>query len=85
MDFVKSDTFRRMVGALLGVAIPIVNKKWGLNLSENEVLGILMLIVGWVVQSGLKSGAQIKADAQIEAAKVNSMTAADRALGVVTK
>lgn len=50
-EFLKSDSFRRIVAALVGVALPVVNAKLGLNIPSEQVVGALVVVGGYIAQS----------------------------------
>lgn len=80
LNFIQSDTFRRIVAGLVGVLLPMLNQKLKLEIPTEQVVATITLIAGYIVQSGIKSSAQIKADAHVEASKVNTMAKADAVL-----
>ena len=51
LDFLKSDTFRRMVAGLVGVALPLLNAKLGLNIPTEQVVAAIVLVGGYIAQS----------------------------------
>ncbi len=69
LEFLKSDTFRRLLMALVGALLPLLNSKLGLNIPSEQVVAAIGGIAVWIAQSGWKAGQQIKADAHVDAAK----------------
>lgn len=51
VEFLTSATFRRVGVTLIGIAVPYLNKKFGWNIDDTQVLGVLGLIAGYLVQS----------------------------------
>lgn len=51
MDFLKSDTFRRLIAGAVGVLLPLINAKFNLNIPTEQVVASIMLIAGYIAQS----------------------------------
>lgn len=51
LEFLKSPTFRRIVYGLLGVALPILNKKFGWELTDVQVGEALFVVLGLITSS----------------------------------
>ncbi len=55
LDFVKSDTFRRLCAALVGVALPYLNQKLGLSIPPEQVIAGMVFVGGYIAQSAVNS------------------------------
>lgn len=62
-----SGTGRRLLAFLAALAIPLLNKKFGWELSEEAVVGQMVLALGYITGSNLKEGAVAKAQAMAAA------------------
>jgi hypothetical protein len=51
MDFLKSDTFRRIIAGLVGLALPVLNQKLNLNIPSEQVVAAIILAAGYIAQS----------------------------------
>lgn len=51
LDFLKSDTFRRIVAGIVGVALPFINSKFGLNIPQEQVISAIGLAAVYIGQS----------------------------------
>jgi hypothetical protein len=51
LSFLASPTFRRIVYGLVGVLIPLLNSKLGLNLSDTQVGEMLLTVVALITSS----------------------------------
>ncbi len=51
MNFLASDTFRRLIAGLVGVALPVINAKLGLNIPSEQVIAAILLVAGYIGQS----------------------------------
>lgn len=72
-------TIRRLVAMVLGVAVPVLNSKLGLNIDDVGIGAIASVIVSYIVGSNVKHAAEIKA--QAAAAAVDSTDKAAEVLG----
>lgn len=70
LDFIKSDSFRRIVALLVAVAVPFLNSKLGMQLDDAQVVSIIVAIAVYIAQGGWKAAAVANADAHVEAAKL---------------
>lgn len=55
LNFLKSDTFRRVCAALVGVAGPFINQKLGLNIPPEQVIAGMIFVAGYIGQSVVNS------------------------------
>ena len=55
LDFLKSDTFRRAVAFLIGILLPLLNSKLGLNIPNEQVVSAIVLVAGYIAQSVVNS------------------------------
>jgi hypothetical protein len=74
-----ADSLKRLLVTVIGFGLMALNKKLGLDLSDIAIASISTFLAAYVVQSGLKAAAKIKADAA--AAAVSTPSAADKVLG----
>ncbi len=51
MSFLQSDTFRRIIAALVAVALPVVNQKLGLNIPNEQVIAAISFLALYLGQS----------------------------------
>ena len=51
MEFLKSDTFRRILAGLVGVVLPVLNKKLGLDIPQEQVVAAIGLVAVYIAQS----------------------------------
>ncbi len=51
IEFLKSDTFRRICAGLVGVALPFINAKLGISLPNEQVIAGMVLAAGYIAQS----------------------------------
>lgn len=70
-------TFRRAFATILGPVIAIANKKWGWELSDETVLGLLGVFATYVFSSNGKEALIAHADARSEEAKAKVATIDD--------
>lgn len=70
LEFLASAVFKRIVAAIVMVLLPLLNAKLGLEIPSEQVVAAILGVAAFIVQSGLKAGAVVKADAQVEAAKL---------------
>lgn len=49
--FLSSPTFRRILYALVGVALPLINAKMGWNISDAQVIGAMTVVLGLITSS----------------------------------
>ena len=68
-DILTNPTVRRVAVGGLAAAIVALNKKLGLGLETVDIAGLVSLALGYIIQSGLNSKAQIIADAQAAGAE----------------
>lgn len=62
-------TIRRLVAMALGVAVPLLNSKLGLNIDDVGIGAIASVVVSYIVGSNVKHMAEIKAAAASDAVK----------------
>lgn len=64
----EADSMRRLLVMLLGMALPVLNRKLGLDIPPEQVVGMLTLAGGYVLQSAARSmhSAQVEAAAQVK-------------------
>jgi hypothetical protein len=60
---------KRFAVFLVSAGIVALNKKLGLNLSEVEIASLASMTAAYLVQSGMKAAAQMKAEAVKQAAE----------------
>lgn len=72
-------TIRRLVAMVLGVAVPVLNSKLGLNIDDVGIGAIASVIVSYIVGSNVKAMADSKAKAA--AGAVDSPEKAAEVLG----
>lgn len=60
-------TIRRLVAMALGVAVPLLNSKLGLNIDDVGIGAIASVIVSYIVGSNVKHMAEIKSKAAADA------------------
>lgn len=70
METLKSKSMKRLAALVAGVALPILNRKLGLELTPDEVVASVTLIGGYILQSvvndmsarnaGVKAAAEVK-------------------------
>lgn len=77
MDFLTSDTFRRAVAGAVGVLLPLLNAKLGLNIPSDQVIAAIMLVAGYIAQSVANS---IHARATAKAAEIKTVDDAMKVL-----
>lgn len=81
----ENPAVKRLGVFLVTSAIIALNKKLGLGLGEVEIGALTTAAVGYLIQSGIKSAAQVKADAAQAgadaAAQVGNLEAAAAELG----
>ena len=53
LDFLQSSSFRQLLLALCGVALPALNAKLGMNISDAQIEAVLASITSIVVASKL--------------------------------
>jgi hypothetical protein len=70
LTFLASAVFKRIVAAIVMVLLPLLNARLGLEIPSEQVVAAILGVAAFIVQSGLKAGAVVKADAQLEAAKL---------------
>ena len=74
LEFLRGDSFRRIVAAVVAVALPIVNKLTGLELDDAQLVAIIAAIGVYIAQSGLHAAARTKAEvaagAHVDAATI---------------
>ncbi len=51
----NADTERRIAAFLVGLALPVINSKFGLNIPSDQVIAAMALALGYVVQSAIKA------------------------------
>ncbi len=49
--FLSSPTFRRILYALVGVLLPIVNQRFGWNIPTEQVIGAMTVLLGLITSS----------------------------------
>ncbi len=49
--FLSSPTFRRILYALVGVLLPIVNARFGWNIPTEQVIGAMTVLLGLITSS----------------------------------
>ncbi|TXH58771.1 MAG: hypothetical protein E6Q97_01325 [Desulfurellales bacterium] len=69
IEFIKSDSFRRIVAALIGILVPFLNKKLGMGLDVTDTVEVIAVVATYIAASNWKASAVAKADAHVEAAK----------------
>lgn len=69
-----SESLKRFLMTLATSGLIVANKKLGLGLGEMDIASLAGLVAGYVVQSGMRSAAKVKADAaQLAAEKVKTV------------
>lgn len=51
LEFLKSDTFRRIIAAIVGLALPFMNQKLGLNIPSEQVIAAIVFLAVYIGQS----------------------------------
>lgn len=74
--FLLSGTGRRLLVFLLGFLTVALNKRFGLDLDANQLVGELALILGYITQSAVKEASDAHAEAKLSAASVSTPAAA---------
>jgi hypothetical protein len=64
-EFISSGTGRRLLVLLLGLLLPLLNKKLGLELDANALVADVVLVLGYIVQSAGKEAIMAHADAKM--------------------
>lgn len=87
MEFLKTGTFRRIIAAAAAVALPILNRKLGLELDPTEVITGVVFLAGYIGQSAVKDIGVQKAAAEAAAnvKTVEDAIAAMKAAGLAGK
>ena len=65
---IASGTFRRLVVFACGLAVTALNRRFGLGLGTEEVAGVVVMVLGYLLQSSTKEGVVAKAEAAGKAA-----------------
>ena len=73
LEFLKSPTFRRIIYGLLGVLLPIVNKKFGWELSDAQVGEALLSVVALIVSSTVNQMHERGTDAAVAVAEAKAV------------
>jgi len=68
-EFLANATVRRLVVSVIGVLFVALNKKFDLHLDADQLYGIVLLTLGYVVQSAAKEAVVAHADAKVEVAE----------------
>lgn len=59
IEFLKSDTFRRAVAAVVGAALPVVNgfvsQKFGITIPAEATVSAVVLLAGYIAQSAVNA------------------------------
>jgi hypothetical protein len=71
-NILTNPTVRRVAVGGIAAALVALNKKLGLGLDGVDIAGLVSLALGYILQSGLNSKAQILADAQAAAAAASA-------------
>ena len=77
----NNPALKRLLVALGTGALVALNKKLGLGLDHAEMAGLVVLAVGYIAQSGLKSAAEAKAIGETAATNVKTVEDADKVMG----
>lgn len=75
-----SDSLKRLIAFVVTALIIAFNKKLGLGMEATEIGALATLATGYIVQSGLKSAAEIKNAGVLAAAEVQTASDADAVL-----
>lgn len=78
LSFLTSDTMRRIIAALVGLALPVLNQKLGLNIPTEQVIAGLVFVLGYIAQS-VANSMHARAIAAGVAASGSVVTPADAA------
>lgn len=68
LEFLQSPTFRRILYGLLGVLLPVVNQKAGLNVPTEQVMGAIGAMVALIASSTRNQTHAREVDATMEIA-----------------
>jgi len=82
LEFLKSDTFRRILAALVGLLLPVLNKKLGLDIPPEQVVSAMALMALYIAQSvantmharSVEAGAAASADVSTKAVAIAELT-----------
>lgn len=80
--FLTSGTGRRLLAFLLGLALPILNKKLNLELDATAIVADVALVLGYIAQSAFKQAADTSADAKVESAALAGKVAGNAGVSV---
>lgn len=83
LAFLKSGTFRRIVVFVVGLAVVALNRRFGLDLQTEEIAGVVVLAITYLLQSASKEKVLGKAEADGKAAAAAVPAPASVAEGAV--
>lgn len=69
LEILKSPTVRRLLVFLIGLAVTALHRKFGIELNAEEIVGTVMLVIGYIAQSAFTDASKTRSEALLEAAK----------------
>ena len=78
--FLSNGTVRRLAVFLLGLLVPILNKKFGWEFDPAVIIADVVLALGYVVSSNGKEAVQMNSDAKVAIAEALGPKAAPVAI-----
>ncbi len=79
LEFLQSPTFRRILAALAGVLLPILNQRFGWNIPTEQVVGSIAGLVALIGSSVLNQAHERGTDAAVAIAQVKATGTVDAA------
>ncbi len=82
LEFLASPTFRRILAAVVGLVLPLLNSKLGLNIPPEQVISAMALMAVYIGQSvantmharSVEAGAAASADVSTKAVAIAELT-----------
>lgn len=69
LEILKQPTIRRLLVFLVGLAVTALHRRFGIELNAEEIVGTVVLVLGYIGQSAYTDASKTRSDALIEASK----------------
>lgn len=63
LAIITNPSVRRLLVFLLSIGTVLLHRKWGLELNAEEIVGVIVMALGYMGQSAVKEASMAKTDA----------------------
>jgi hypothetical protein len=69
LELLKNPTIRRLLVFLVGLAVTALHRRFGIELNAEEIVGTVVLVLGYIGQSAFTDASKTRSDALVEASR----------------